>query len=304
MNVLDRIKDSFKYLDKNGLKRVLTLVKDMHWTGTHAEYEAQKDSIPANTILHFTDDYDDNLGMPIKDVSSSAGVTTGTFKEFVEAMLADIAMQTWENGSYAGKFQSTHAGGGDFGSWLGAYLCTKSHSSAYGTTVVGTANNKPFSAMWCGSTDGWLVIFGSQEVVLWSGTATKGGIINLDDKHISEYSLLQALIGGTWCTLVSGKLDTGRHKFTAVYSGRDYAAGGTYQQYYILDILSDHTVATCGWFDIGSKDTQNARLAGQQALTLAGSGGTWVDPAWKTLADVETNVNVTQIRGYKFVRMS
>ena len=49
MGVLDKIQDSFKYLDKNGLRKVLTLVKnhDVHWTGTHAEYEVQKDSIPA-----------------------------------------------------------------------------------------------------------------------------------------------------------------------------------------------------------------------------------------------------------------
>jgi len=30
-----------------------------HWTGTHAEYEAQKDTIPDYSILHFTDDYDE-----------------------------------------------------------------------------------------------------------------------------------------------------------------------------------------------------------------------------------------------------
>ena len=157
MSILDRIQDSFKFLDKNGLKKVLGLIKnkDVHWTGTHAEYEAQKDSIPAYAILHFTDDYDDNLGMPIKDVSSAAGITTRTLREFIKGMLDDIAMQTWENGSYAGKFRSTHAGGGDFGTWVGSYQCTKSHSGQYGTTVFGVANNKGFTAIWAGGTLGW-----------------------------------------------------------------------------------------------------------------------------------------------------
>ena len=47
MSMLDRIRDSFKYLDKNGLKHLIEKIKahDVHWTGTHAEYEAQKDTI-------------------------------------------------------------------------------------------------------------------------------------------------------------------------------------------------------------------------------------------------------------------
>lgn len=65
MSMLDRIRDSFKYLDKNGLKHLIEKIKlhDVHWTGTHAEYEAQKDTIPAYAILHFTDDYDDGAGV-------------------------------------------------------------------------------------------------------------------------------------------------------------------------------------------------------------------------------------------------
>lgn len=63
MGILDRIIDSYKYLDKNGLKSLVKLIKshDYHWTGTHAEYEAVKDTIPAYAILHFTDDYDENV---------------------------------------------------------------------------------------------------------------------------------------------------------------------------------------------------------------------------------------------------
>lgn len=63
MSMLDRIRDSFKYLDKNGLKHLIEKIKahDVHWTGTHAEYEAVKDTIPAYAILHFTDDYDENV---------------------------------------------------------------------------------------------------------------------------------------------------------------------------------------------------------------------------------------------------
>lgn len=65
MSMLDRIRDSFKYLDKNGLKHLIEKIKahDVHWTGTHAEYEAVKDTIPAYAILHFTDDYDDGAGV-------------------------------------------------------------------------------------------------------------------------------------------------------------------------------------------------------------------------------------------------
>ena len=79
MSILDRIQDSFKYLDKNGLKKVLGLIKnkDAHWTGTHAEYEAQKDTIPAYAILHFTDDYDDSVGVVDKiENNNMNGVTS------------------------------------------------------------------------------------------------------------------------------------------------------------------------------------------------------------------------------------
>lgn len=79
MSILDRIQDSFKYLDKNGLKKVLTLVKnhDRHWTGTHAEYEAVKDTLPDYTILHFTDDYEDSVGVVDKiEDNNMNGVTS------------------------------------------------------------------------------------------------------------------------------------------------------------------------------------------------------------------------------------
>lgn len=79
MSMLDRIRDSFKYLDKNGLKHLIEKIKlhDVHWTGTHAEYEAQKDSIPAYAILHFTDDYDENVGVVDKiEDNNMNGVTS------------------------------------------------------------------------------------------------------------------------------------------------------------------------------------------------------------------------------------
>lgn len=67
MSFLDRVIDSYKFLDKNGLKKAFELIKkhDYHWTGTHAEYEVQKDNIPAYAILHFTDDYDDRVQVGI-----------------------------------------------------------------------------------------------------------------------------------------------------------------------------------------------------------------------------------------------
>lgn len=126
-----------------------------HWTGTHAEYEAQKDTIPDYSILHFTDDYDDNLGVPRKNVSSAAGAGKTNLRLFVAAMLNDIAMQNWENGTYAGEFNSTASGSGDLGSWTGTYQCSRRASGNYTTVVKGTANNKSFSAIYVST--GWVV---------------------------------------------------------------------------------------------------------------------------------------------------
>ena len=81
MSMLDRIRDSFKYLDKNGLKHLIEKIKahDVHWTGTHAEYEAVKDTIPAYAILHFTDDYEEANSIYKKSFTmyQEDGVTPG-----------------------------------------------------------------------------------------------------------------------------------------------------------------------------------------------------------------------------------
>lgn len=136
---------------------------------------------------------------------------------------------------------------------------------------------------------------------IWTGSKTKGDTgMNFD---ASPYDLCFAQVGGTLCQLISGMGTgvTGRKKFTTIYAGRDSAGGGTYEQYYLLDIMPDGTIATCGWFDIGTKDNLNAKLAGQKALELALAGtSTWTNPTWKTLADVETNVTVSKIIGIKF----
>jgi hypothetical protein len=136
---------------------------------------------------------------------------------------------------------------------------------------------------------------------IWTGSKTKGDTgMNFD---ASPYDLCFAQVGGTWCRLITGVGggSTTRKKFSALYAGRDYVNASTYEQYYLLDIVPDGTIATCGWFDIASKDTQNAKLAGQKALELALAGtSTWTNPTWKTLADVETNVNVSKIIGIKF----
>lgn len=53
--------DMFKYLDKNGLQKLISLVKkgsQEHWIGTQAEYNAQAANIPAGTIVALTDDED------------------------------------------------------------------------------------------------------------------------------------------------------------------------------------------------------------------------------------------------------
>lgn len=80
MSILDRIRDGFKYLDKNGLKHLIEKIKahDVHWTGTHAEYEAVKDTIPAYAILHFTDDYDDSIGLPALDWDNAVELSAYT----------------------------------------------------------------------------------------------------------------------------------------------------------------------------------------------------------------------------------
>lgn len=212
MSMLDRIRDGFKYLDKNGLKHLIEkiMARDVHWTGTHAEYEAQKDNIPDYAILHFTDDYDDNLGMPIKNVSSAAGVTTASIREFIEGMLNDIAMQTWENGSYAGELKSTHSGGGDFGSWIGTYQCTKSHSGSYGTVVVGVANNKEFTAMWTGSSWDVKLCGYQQKFDEWTNLGTYQGS-----------SLTIPANGSSWIKIVGAYIDLGKDTFVPRFFAND-----------------------------------------------------------------------------------
>ena len=136
---------------------------------------------------------------------------------------------------------------------------------------------------------------------IWTGSKTKGDTgMNFDAR---PYDMCFAKIGGTWCRMITGiGLDaSNRKKFTAVYAGRDNANARTYEQYYLFDILPDGTVATCGWFDVGSLNVSNARLAAKQALDLAIAGtATWTDPTWKYLNDVETNVTVSIIVGIKF----
>ncbi len=136
---------------------------------------------------------------------------------------------------------------------------------------------------------------------IWTGSKTKGDTgMNFD---ASPYDLCFAQVGGTLCMLISGMgggIST-RKKFTTVYAGRDNTIYNPYRQYYLLDILGDGTVATCGWFDLSALQIQNARLAGQKALELAIAGtSTWTDPTWKNLSDVETNVSVSKIFGIKF----
>ena len=133
------------------------------------------------------------------------------------------------------------------------------------------------------------------KTVLWSGSATKGDTISIS---VAGYDEVYAYLGAVWARLCSGKGGgtNGRKKFVAVYAGRDRTDLKCYEQYYILDILADGKVAVCGWFNVGSMNIQNARLAAQKAL----AGGTWSDPAWVYLDDVETNVTVTQIVGVKY----
>lgn len=103
MSMLDRIRDGFKYLDKNGLKKVLGLIKnkDVHWTGTHAEYEAQKDTIPAYAILHFTDDYDDSVGVVDKiENNNMNGVTSNAVYDAIAPLRTVSPMTVTKQGDY------------------------------------------------------------------------------------------------------------------------------------------------------------------------------------------------------------
>jgi len=55
------ILDTFKFLDFNGIKKLIQLIKSseqVHWIGTQAEYEAQKANIPDGAIIALTDEED------------------------------------------------------------------------------------------------------------------------------------------------------------------------------------------------------------------------------------------------------
>lgn len=81
---------------------------------------------------------------------------------------------------------------------------------------------------------------------LWSGNATKGNIINFSSQG---YDLLFAKVGGTLLQCISNERGSSsvRYKFTGIWAGRDIVAMEFYNQLYILDILSDGTIATCAW---------------------------------------------------------
>lgn len=102
-----------KFLDIQGLLKLIRLVKDNeqpHWTGTHAEYEAQKDNIPAYAILHFTDDYDENVQVGIY---STEETKTGELflnkpvyrKVFVNTIPAEGATKLVNTGIQAGVIE-------------------------------------------------------------------------------------------------------------------------------------------------------------------------------------------------------
>jgi len=76
------ILDVFKYLDKNGLQKLISLIKrgsQEHWIGTQAEYNAQAANIPAGTIVALTDDEDTDY-----DHGKYALVETVTGKRWID----------------------------------------------------------------------------------------------------------------------------------------------------------------------------------------------------------------------------
>jgi hypothetical protein len=135
--------------------------------------------------------------------------------------------------------------------------------------------------------------------LLWSGSATKGDTISIDS---TGYDLLFAKVGGIIIPQANHiKGNKIGYKFTGMWTGRDTVDGGCYEQYYVLDIQqTTGKIMTCAWFDIASMNIQNARLAGQKALSCIANNDAWADPSWKGLQNVENSITVTEIWGYKF----
>ena len=145
MSMLDRIRDSFKYLDKNGLKHLIEKIKahDVHWTGTHAEYEAVKDTIPAYAILHFTDDYEDSVGVVDKiEDNNMNGVTSNAVYDAINPI------GTHASGYFYGGFHAPGQHDTNLtlteGTWLvimtlltGQWLSGDMYMTAGGTQVSG-----------------------------------------------------------------------------------------------------------------------------------------------------------------------
>ena len=126
-----------------------------HWTGTHAEYEAQKDTIPDYSILHFTDDYDDSVGVVDKiEDNNMNGVTSNAVYDALAPIGAHVSGYFYGGFNAPGQ-HNTNLTLGE-GTWLvvmtllvGTYLSGDMYMTAGGVKASDTIRiTKP-------STDGF-----------------------------------------------------------------------------------------------------------------------------------------------------
>lgn len=134
---------------------------------------------------------------------------------------------------------------------------------------------------------------------IWSGEASKGDSCVFS---LAGYDTAYARTGGIWVQLIAGHGSgtNGRKKFTALYAGRDIANAAIYEQYYILDILGDGTIATCAWFDVGRMYADNATIAAQKAMECIQNNTPWSTPIYEGLTSVENDIPLYQIIGVKY----
>lgn len=141
-------------LNKINGEWVVTAGGQRMWVGTQAAYEAAlaNGEIAANTLVAITDDSDSNIDdvptansenlvksggvynstITKKDIAATYTTTDTTLEGIIKNILELNNVLTWETNTYAGDFESTHSGGGDTGSWTGAYLLKVVKNNQFG----------------------------------------------------------------------------------------------------------------------------------------------------------------------------
>ena len=70
------------------------------------------------------------------------------YKQAIQSILEQAAPQNFGIGTYHGVF--TSAGQAPH-QWIGTYVMSKTHDGAFGTMIMGNANNNIFTSVWTGS---------------------------------------------------------------------------------------------------------------------------------------------------------